>query len=88
MAESYAKMDAASADGMKTSSDALADIPAAFTAIKDDSDPSTWCIFTHDGKKSYPFVAAGSGGENFVAAMREDGPNFAGLRVTVRNIQV
>jgi hypothetical protein len=84
MAESYAKMDAASADGMKTSCDALADIPAAFAAVKDDGNSCTWCTFTHDGKKAYPFVAAGEVAQDFVEKMREDGPNFAGLRATVR----
>ena len=83
MAESYKAMDAAAADGMKTSADAIADIPTAFGNVKDDSNETSWCVFSHDGKKAYPFVAEGSGGEEFCAAMVQDGPNFAGLRATV-----
>jgi hypothetical protein len=83
MAESYAKMDAAAADGMKTSEEAIADIPTAFAQLKDDNHESNWCIFTHDGKRAYPFVASGGDAESFVSSMSQDGPNFAGIRISV-----
>ncbi|KAH8047090.1 hypothetical protein JL720_16227 [Aureococcus anophagefferens] len=59
MAEVYATMDKAAADGMKTSSDKTAAVTDAWARVRSDATAIDWAAFVLEGK-AYKLRAEGS----------------------------
>ena len=79
MAETYARMDKASADGMKTADAAVAAVIDGWARVRDDSMTSVeWVVYVLDGK-TYKLAAEGSGRPELLNALDEAAVNFCGL---------
>ena len=79
MAETYARMDKASADGMKTADAAVAAVVDGWARVRDDSMSNVeWVVYVLDGK-TYKLAAEGAGRPELVAALDEASVNFCGL---------
>ena len=50
MAETYARMDKASADGMKTADAAVAAVVEGWARVRDDSSSVEWVVYVFEGK--------------------------------------
>ena len=70
MAETYARMDKTSADGMKTADAAVAAVVEGWARVRDDSSSVEWAVYVLDGK-TYKLAAEGSGRPELVAALDE-----------------
>ncbi|KAH8095165.1 hypothetical protein JL720_2443 [Aureococcus anophagefferens] len=82
MAEVYATMDKAAADGMKTSSDKTAAVTDAWARVRSDATAIDWAAFVLEGK-AYKLRAEGSGVPALLEALSEDCVTFAGFRADV-----
>ncbi|KAH8060234.1 hypothetical protein JL722_5200 [Aureococcus anophagefferens] len=82
MAEVYATMDKAAADGMKTSSDKTAAVADAWARVRSDATAIDWAAFVLEGK-AYKLRAEGSGVPAMLEALSEDCVTFAGFRADV-----
>ena len=60
MAETYARMDKSSADGMKTADAAVAAVVEGWARVRDDSSSVEWVVYALEGK-TYKLAAEGSG---------------------------
>ena len=78
MAETYARMDKASADGMKTADAAVAAVVDGWARVRDDSSSVEWAVYVLDGK-TYKLAAEGAGRPELVAALDEAAVNFCGF---------
>ena len=78
MAETYARMDKSSADGMKTADAAVAAVVEGWARVRDDSSGVEWVVYVLDGK-NYRLAAEGSGRSELLNALDEAAVNFCGL---------
>ena len=78
MAETYARMDKSSADGMKTADAAVAAVVDGWARVRDDSSSVEWVVYVLDGK-TYKLAAEGSGRPELLNALDEAAVNFCGL---------
>ena len=79
MAETYARMDKASADGMKTADAAVAAVVDGWARVRDDSMSNVeWVVYVLDGK-TYKLAAEGAGRPELLNALDEASVNFCGL---------
>ena len=79
MAETYARMDKASADGMKTADAAVAAVVDGWARVRDDSMSNVeWVVYVLDGK-TYKLAAEGSGRPELLNALDEAAVNFGGF---------
>ena len=79
MAETYARKDKASADGMKTADAAVAAVVDGWARVRDDSISSVeWVVYVLEGK-TYKLAAEGAGRPELLNALDEAAVNFCGL---------
>ena len=85
MAETYARMDKSSADGMKTADAAVAAVVEGWARVRDDSSSVEWVVYALDGK-TYKLAAEGSGRPELLNALDEASSTFAAFS-TVRRMR-
>ena len=78
MAETYARMDKSSADGMKTADAAVAAVVEGWARVRDDSSSVEWVVYVLEGK-TYKLAAEGSGRPELLNALDEAAVNFGGF---------
>ena len=78
MAETYARMDKASADGMKTADAAVAAVVEGWARVRDDSSSVEWVVYVLEGK-TYKLAAEGAGRPELLNALDDASVNFGGF---------
>lgn len=85
MAEAFQQLGDGARDGMKTAASATEDVATSWSKLRDDNDPTTWFLTTHDGKKTYSLLGEGQEISALIEALRgqESHIHFGGIRAIV-----